>query len=318
MDTWTRASLQRRGFSRRSIDNQVRDSTLLRIARGHYLPGTATVADQLAALATLHPLGVFTGGAALAAYGLMEPRLPATIRVPRASRQRSDGFVRLVRSDEIEADELYGVRIAAPAQAVADALTFENLPERALRATLAQYYSGLRGRERFESDLAAVRSKNTSAVHDLARDAPVGAASGWERETHARLARAGLDPIPNFKLGAYFWDFGFRRGTTVLDLDSLRFHAPDDNHETFLLGLWKSNQAVQLGWAPLKVSDVCTGYHWRTVIRLVADTVRHRQARTGSRLAPAAVPGAILEPAWRFHEGISLSGSIPDTRMPVA
>ena len=80
------------------------------------------------------------------------------------------------------------------------------------------------------------------------------------------MRRVGLKPVPNFRLGPYTWDLGFEAGTTVVDLDSLYYHTPENNHREFLIGTWKTNHAVQHGWAPLKFTDECTDYHLKLVV----------------------------------------------------
>lgn len=97
-------------------------------------------------------------------------------------------------------------------------------------------------------------------------------------------------------------------GTTVVDLDSLKHHAPNsDNHDTCIIGAWKANQAVQIGWAPLRFTDDCTRYHMDRVVRTVSATVRHRTGRAGTKTRPRVVSGYEAQAAWGLHEGISFS-----------
>lgn len=201
-----------------------------------------------------------------------------------------------------------GVRLATPARICADVLEYEEAPPRLLKEYLAAAYRSLRGREHFARDIAAVRSKKRDELIELARQAPVGTASQWERDVIGSLRRGGLEPIPNFKLGAYYWDVGIEDGTTVIDLDSMKYHAPNsDNHDTFIIGAWKSNQAVQMGWAPLRFTDECTRYHMDKVVELVAATARHRAQRKGTKARPRAARGYQPAPVWGFHEGISFA-----------
>ncbi|MDK4231209.1 hypothetical protein [Corynebacterium tuberculostearicum] len=255
-------------------------------------------------MAQLYPDAVFTGTAALAAYGLCEVRLPATIRVDNNCRARADGLVRTVRSRPVPVNRVKGVKMALPAQAVADALSFERCGEWLLKEALAQAYRGLNGRGRFAADLEMVSSKEKDAVRELAELAPVGTASKWEQRMFREMRRVGLKPVPNFRLGPYTWDLGFEAGTTVVDLDSLFYHTPENNHREFLIGTWKTNHAVQHGWAPLKFTDECTDYHLKLVVETVQETVEHRRSVRGLKSRPQKVRRALATPAWRFHQSL--------------
>ncbi|MCG7455124.1 hypothetical protein [Corynebacterium tuberculostearicum] len=255
-------------------------------------------------MAQLYPDAVFSGTAALAAYGLCEVQLPAVIRVDKNCRIRADDVVYTVRSRPVPANRIKGVRMALPAQAVADALSFERCSEWLLKEALAQAYRGLNGRGRFAADLELVSSKEKDAVRELAEEAPVGTASKWEQRMYHEMRRVGLKPVPNFRLGPYTWDLGFEAGTTVVDLDSLYYHAPENNHREFLIGTWKTNHAVQHGWAPLKFTDECTDYHLKLVVETVQETVAHRRSVRGLKSSPQKVRRALVTPAWRFHQSL--------------
>ncbi|WP_408924115.1 hypothetical protein ACKFRK_06760 [Corynebacterium kefirresidentii] len=255
-------------------------------------------------MAQLYPDAVFSGTAALAAYGLCEVRLPAVIRVDNNSRMRADDLVHMVRSRPVPANRVRGVKMALPAQAVADALSFEHCSKWLLKDALAQAYRGLNGRGRFSADLERVSSKKRDAVRELAERAPVGTASKWEQRMYHEMRRVGLKPVPNFRLGPYTWDLGFKAGTTVVDLDSLYYHAPEDNHREFLIGTCKTNHAVQHGWAPLKFTDECTDYHLKLVVETVQETVAHRRSVRGLKSRPHKVRRALATPAWRFHQSL--------------
>ena len=118
------------------------------------------------------------------------------------------------------------------------------------------------------------------------------------------MRRVGLNPVPNFRLGPYTWDLGFEAGTTVVDLDSLFYHTPENNHREFLIGTWKTNHAVQHGWAPLKFTDECTDYHLKLVVETVQETVEHRRSVRGLKSRPQKVRRALATPAWRFHQSL--------------
>ncbi|MCG7468439.1 hypothetical protein MHY13_09985 [Corynebacterium sp. ACRPE] len=255
-------------------------------------------------MAQLYPDAVFTGTAALAAYGFCKVQLPATIRVDNNRRARADGLVRTVRSRPVPVNRVKGVKMALPAQAVADALSFERCDKWLLKEALAQAYRGLNGRGRFAADLELVTSKKRDAVRELAERAPVGTASKWEQRMFREMRRVGLKPVPNFRLGPYTWDLGFEAGTTVVDLDSLYYHTPENNHREFLIGTWKTNHAVQHGWAPLKFTDECTDYHLKLVAETVQETVAHRRSVRGLKSRPQKVRRALATPAWRFHQSL--------------
>ena len=301
---YTRKDLIEEGMTQYRIEKEVAEGRLLRLRRNCYVSAQASAKDKLAAVAQLYPDAAFTGTAALAAYGLCEVRLPATIRVDNNCRARADGLVRTVRSRPVPVNRIKGVKMALPAQAVADALSFERCGEWLLKEALAQAYRGLNGRGRFAADVDMVSSKEKDAVRELARLAPVGTASKWEQRMFREMRRVGLNPVPNVRLGPYTWDLGFKAGTTVVDLDSLFYHTPENNHREFLIGTWKTNHAVQHGWAPLKFTDECTDYHLKLVVETVQETVAHRRSVRGLKSRPQKVRRALATPAWRFHQSL--------------
>ena len=301
---WTRNELLDLGLTDYQIRSRISGGTLLRLRRNCYIAAEASAKDKVAAVAQLYPDAVFSGTAALAAYGLCEVRLPAVIRVDKNCRIRADDVVYTVRSRPVPANRIKGVRMALPAQAVADALSFERCSEWLLKEALAQAYRGLNGRGRFAADLELVISKKRDAVRELAEQAPVGTASKWEQRMYHEMRRVGLKPVPNFRLGPYTWDLGFEAGTTVVDLDSLYYHAPENNHREFLIGTWKTNHAVQHGWAPLKFTDECTDYHLKLVVETVQETVAHRRSVRGLKSSPPKVRRALVTPVWRFHQSL--------------
>lgn len=301
---YTRKDLFEEGLTQYRIEKEVAEGRLLRLRRNCYVPAQASAKDKVAAVAQLYPDAVFTGTAALAAYGLCEVRLPATIRIDNSRRTHANELVRTVRSRPVPANRVKGVRMALPAQAVADALSFERCGEWLLKEALAQAYRGLNGRGRFAADLEMVTSKEKDALRTLAEEAPVGTGSKWEQRIYHEMRRVGLKPVPNFRLGPYTWDLGFRAGTTVVDLDSLFYHAPENNHREFLIGTWKTNHAVQHGWAPLKFTDECTDYHLKLVLETVQKTVTHRRSVRGLKTKPQKVRRALVTPAWRFHQSL--------------
>ncbi|MDN8642183.1 hypothetical protein Q0N57_08330, partial [Corynebacterium kefirresidentii] len=286
---WTRNELLELGLTDYEIRSRISEGTLLRLRRNCYVAAEASAKDKLNAVAQLYPDAVFSGTAALAAYGLCEVRLPAVVRVDNNCRAQADDLVHTVRSRPVPANRVRDVKMALPAQAVADALSFERCSEWLLKDALAQAYRGLNGRGRFAADIEQVISKKRDAVRELAERAPVGTASKWEQRMYHEMRRVGLKPVPNFRLGPYTWDLGFEAGTTVVDLDSLYYHAPEDNHREFLIGTWKTNHAVQHGWAPLKFTDECTDYHLKLVVETVQETVAHRRSVRGLKSSPQKV-----------------------------
>lgn len=301
---YTRKDLFEKGMTQYQIEKAVAEGRLLRLRRNCYVAAEASAKDKLNAVAQLYPEAVFSGTAALAAYGLCEVGLPAVIRVDNSCRIQADDLVYTVRSRPVPANRIKGVKMALPAQAVADALNFERCGEGVLKEALAQAYRGLNGRGRFAADLERVSSKKRHTVRELAERAPVGTASKWEQRMYHEMRRVGLNPVPNFRLGPYTWDLGFEAGTTVVDLDSLYYHAPEDNHREFLIGTWKTNHAVQHGWAPLKFTDECTDYHLKLVVETVQETVAHRRSVRGLKSRPQKVRRALVTPAWRFHQSL--------------
>ena len=150
---YTRKDLFEKGMTQYRIEKEVAEGRLLRLRRNCYVPAEAEAKDKLNAVAQLYPDAVFSGTAALAAYGLCEVRLPAVIRVDNNSRMRADDLVHMVRSRPVPANRIKGVKMALPAQAVADALSFERCSEWLLKDALAQAYRGLNGRGRFAADI---------------------------------------------------------------------------------------------------------------------------------------------------------------------
>ena len=313
------------GYSNSRISRAARDGKIVRLATGLYISREASVSDIVRGVAARYPRTTVTGLAAmvvehpsLTRWGILNSSgvdtgkhcfyLPVLLRAPRKHGRLHNDAVRIIRTERVRPRVVNGVRLATPAQICADVLEYEEAPPLMLKEYLAAAYRNLRGREAFARDMAAVRSKKRDELEELARLAPVGTASQWERDVIGSMRRGGLEPIPNFKLGAYYWDVGIEDGTTVIDLDSIKFHAPTtDNHDTFIIGAWKSNQAVQIGWAPLRFTDDCTRYHMDKVIEVVAATARHRAQRKGTKARPKAASGYQRSPVWGFHEGISFA-----------
>ena len=174
---WTRNELLELGLTDYQIRSRISEGTLLRLRRNCYVAAEASTREKVAAVAQLYPDAVFSGTAALAAYGLCEVRLPAVIRVDNSCRIQADDLVYTVRSRPVPANRVKGVKMALPAQAVADALSFERCSEGVLKEALAQAYRGLHGRGRFAADLARVSCKNRDSVRELPERAPGGRAS---------------------------------------------------------------------------------------------------------------------------------------------
>ena len=206
---YTRKDLFEKGMTQYRIEKEVAEGRLLRLRRNCYVAAEASAKDKLNAVAQLYPDAVFSGTAALAAYGLCEVRLPAVVRVANNCRARADDLVYTVRSRPVPANRVKGVKMALPAQAVADALSFERCGEWLLKDALAQAYRGLNGRGRFAADVEMVITKKRDAVRELAERAPVGTASKWEQRMYHEMRRVGLKPVPNFRLGPYTGDLGF-------------------------------------------------------------------------------------------------------------
>ena len=184
---WTRNELLELGLTDYEIRSKISEGTLLRLRRNCYVAAEASAKDKLNAVAQLYPDAVFSGTAALAAYGLCEVQLPTVIRVDNNCRAQADDLVHTVRSRPVPANRVRGVKMALPAQAVADALSFERCGEWLLKDALAQAYRGLNGRGRFAADLEMVTSKKRDAVRELAEQAPVGTASKWEQRMYLSL-----------------------------------------------------------------------------------------------------------------------------------
>lgn len=295
MTIYTTRQLRELGTTKTRQNKAVADGRLIKLKAGIY-----STTGSLADIASLYPEGAVTGLNALALHDLTEESRPVLLRVPHIRTPLANSHIRLIRS-EAPSRSINGIRTVNVAQALSDALAHEKLENPG--NLLLNHYTGVRGGERLEADLAQL--KRPSAIRELAFKAGVGTASKWERTMLFHLRKAGLEPVPNFKLEAYYWDLAFPAARVVIDWDSLHYHLPHNNNDTFYIGLWKSIQAVQLGWAPLKFTDTCTNYHLELVRDVIKETVAHR-----TTLRPhSPVPGTLKSPAWQFHEGISFGTS---------
>ena len=110
---WTRNELLDLGLTDYQIRCRISEGTLVRLRRNCYIAAEASARDKVAAMAQVYPDAVFSGTAALAAYGFCEVRLPATIRVDNNCRAQADGLVRTVRSRPVPANRIKGVRMAS-------------------------------------------------------------------------------------------------------------------------------------------------------------------------------------------------------------
>ena len=161
------------------------------------------------------------------------------------------------------------------------------------------------GNDLLARDLAAMGKTDRRRIGALARRAPAGAASSYERTLQEGLAGRGIDAELNRRIGPYTWDAVIANGRTVVDIDSWAFHAAQGAHasdRTFIVDRWKTNDAFRRGWAPLRYTDSCIMFALKAVLDQIADTVAfrraHRRLRTPNELRSDD------QPVWDWHQSL--------------
>lgn len=299
---WTTKELRTQGLSPGEIRRRVNDGRLYRLSRGLYTPTKPEPEAALRALQHRHPRLIFSGATAAGVYGLGEVTAPAQARLPGNYHPITTGALQARPSRRRRHRRVRGINVVPPVAAAATVLGQHDF-WRVVRF-LEGSYQGLRAAEEFSRDIRELEPRVRELLTPLLDRAVIGASSRMERVFLHDLRGVGLNPIPNFRLGPYHWDAGFREGTTVVDLDSRRFHAPDaagHRYREFIVDRWKTNQAVQFGWAGLRYTDDCLRVTRDQVIEQIRCTVEHRRSRPGLRRVPAAVTGMHEDGVWRFH-----------------
>ncbi|MGP6174835.1 type IV toxin-antitoxin system AbiEi family antitoxin domain-containing protein [Corynebacterium sp. A21] len=299
---WTTKELRESGLSHRQIKNRVDAGTLFQLGRGIYTEPRPDPKSALRAIQHRYPQLIFTGATAAGVYGLNQISLPAQGILPRSARPIYTEILNAVPSRRRRYQRVENIFVDTPAGVAGSIQGHHNHLE--LVRFLESHYDGFSGRHRFEADLRQLNPSQRIGVSPLLQDSVIGASSRMERIFIYQLRKRGLDPIPNFQLGPYHWDVGLVSGTTVVDLDSRYFHesSPDSPVDGgFILDRWKTNHAIQQGWAALRYTDDCLNQILNEVITQVRQTVEHRQTQAGQRRHPKPVSGMREQGVWEFH-----------------
>lgn len=233
-----------RGYSRRAIEHRLAHGRWHRVLPHTYLTGsTLTWTDRCnAALSFAGPDSLLTGAAALADLGLRSVRRPdrLLLLVPRASRVRPAGWVRIRRTDRMpERTLLPGPRRADLARAVAD-LALERRRLDDVRALVIQAVrANLCTLDELAVQLAEGPRQHSAHLRRALRDAGMGAWSAPEARAAVLLRTAN---VPPFEANATVVvdghvltvDFLWRTLRAVLEIDSDEHHweQPQDRDKT--------------------------------------------------------------------------------------
>lgn len=286
---WTTKELLEAGLNQHKIDRQLREGTLYRLSRGLYTREKPDPQAALRALQHRYPKLIFTGVTAAGVYGLLpEISAPAQGSLPYRHRPIHNDALHAVPSRRRRYRRVNGIDVTTPIAAVAGIYPTDGFWD--LVKFLEKSYDGLRGRERFTREIRQLTPADRAKLAPLLKHTVIGASSRMARMLIADLTKRGMDPIPNFKLGPYTWDIGFDPGTTTVDLDSRRYHQPDAtspaNDRGFIIDRWKTNYAIQRGWAALRYTDDCIREIRKDVLDQIQHTVNHRKNPTVSDAAP--------------------------------
>ncbi|MDR7328464.1 hypothetical protein [Corynebacterium guangdongense] len=290
---FTTQQLNELGFNSTQINRKL-GTSLHRIENGLYRNRELSVPETMSALQRHRPTLVFTGDTAYDLYRHLVPTLPLSATGPKA---RTTELLRMTRSRRTGHRLVDGFRVVSPLRAAA------GVDERTgrLAAFLEEQYASWRGRDQFTMDLKELTPAEKALLQPALDRATIGASSRWERQVIERLGKIGLDPVPNYRLGPYHWDLGFRHGSTVLDLDSDRHHGSGVKDRTFIVDRWKTNHAVRAGWAPLRYTNYCTDHAMKWLVRELANTLEARRKDPSTRYGrDFPEPGV-----WNFHLWIS-------------
>lgn len=299
MDTkyWTAKELNDQGVDWRAINKRLEKGTLFRVDRGLYINRPPRRRDVLLALQHRSPHLIFSGRTAAGVYGLGGIAMPATAWTTTNRRELSTDVLRTHRTQRSEHRVVEGVRVTTPLATAAAVV--QRHPSGVLAGFISENYAGWRAKDNFTQDLHRLSPEERATLHEILPNTVIGASSGWERRTIATLRARGLEPIPNFKLGPYHWDMGFKHGSTVVDLDSRKYHGSDSR--AFILDRWKTNYAVQEGWAALRFTDSCLEILPDLVFEQIEATISHRRATRGQKRAPKGVKGMLGAGIWHLH-----------------
>ncbi len=269
-------------------------SSLYRIDKGLYSDRELSIPEMMTALQRHDPSLVFDGRTAYDVYQRQAPGFPL-IAVGGTSRTTSQ--LRLSRSRRTGHRLVDGFRVVSPLRAVA------GVDERTgvLAGFLGDQYAGWRGREQFSADLGDLVAAEKRRIQPVLERTTIGTSSRWERQVIERLNKVGLEPVPNYRLGPYHWDVGFRHGSVVVDLDSDRYHGSGVSTRTFIVDRWKTNHAVRAGWAPLRYTNYCTDAAMKWLLRELTGTLDSRRRDPSTRYGRDLPDHGV----WDFHLLIS-------------
>lgn len=301
-EIWTTAQLNTIGLDSRSINRVVEERFLHRVERGVYVRAPADDHLLLRALARNRPSLVYSGPTAAHLYGHGPMEWPAQGRVAKGTSTMGNDLLTLSET-RVKAFRTIGdLRVTTPA---ATAAAMPAMSDGQIITFLAREYRGIGGNDLLARDLAAMGKTDRRRIGALARRAPAGAASSYERTLQEGLAARGIDAELNRRIGPYTWDAVIADGRTVVDIDSWAFHAAQGAHasdRTFIVDRWKTNDAFRRGWAPLRYTDSCIMFALKAVLDQIADTVAfrraHRRLRTPNELRSDD------QPVWDWHQSL--------------
>lgn len=296
---WLTGELVARGMTDRSIAAAVRDRRLFRVDRGVYTTRFPDDLLTLRALAARHPELTYCGTTAAFLYGIGTLSWPAQGRVP-ANRSRNGGRLLTLRSGTgAPARTVHGVRVVTPVQLVAE---LGDGP--GIAGLLERQYSGVKGNDRLEKELAAL-TRGRTQVTAVLDTVVTGTASRLELRA-VRAIRAALDGVPvtvqvNRMVRGYRFDIVIEEARVLVEIDSFTFHAGDRaSQEGFIRDRWKGNMATRWGWHLLRYSDDCVDHARAEMAQEVADTVRFLlKYRKRRRREDEAL--ATDRPVWSWH-----------------
>ena len=302
---WTTAQLKHAGCTQKAIGGFTEAGLLFRIDRGLYASRPPTNVSALRALAFARPNLIFAGATAAHLYGWGPLTWPAHGRVAKGASTHGGQLLEL-RQSRVGAFRTIGdLRVTTPVATAADLL---DRPDGEITSFLAREYRGIGGDDLLRRDLDAMGKADRRRIESLARRAPTGAASSYERRLLHGLRDRGIHAVLNRRIGPFTWDAVIDDGRTAVDVDSHAFHAAQGEHasdRTFIVDRWKTNDAFRRGWAPLRYTDSCIDYALGHVLDQIEDTVAFRRSHRRLR-TPEELRGDD-QPVWAWHPSLAES-----------
>lgn len=304
---WRTGELLAAGKTHRQISAAVEEGVLFRIVQGLYTTTEPTDLLRLQALAVAHPGLVYTGPTAAWLYDIGSLRWPATGRVPRTVSRKGGDLLELRHGAPGRTRTVHRLAVTSPVETAADLLA-DGWTPRQLRGFLVERYTGTRGNDILDADLAALTRGRRDAATAL--DGLVtGTASGLERRVAERIGprirKLGATLLVNRKMRHYRFDFTVPEAGLLIEIDSYAYHGKDGSladDDQFALDRWKGNAATRWGWGLLRYADLCFELMPGKVADEIVDTVRARMA--AGRWRFRGLPEEELETdgaVWGWH-----------------